>query len=242
MTNYPFVEGSRRHMSGPNGTVNRIVIHATCSGTHAGGAMQNAHYFQQDTAGGLAHYVVDPGQIVQCCKEDTACWHAPPNPGSIGIELTDPQTGAASRWQSAEDESMLLLAAKLVREIAARHQIPLVRLSSHDLQTGRRGICGHVDVSQAYGQSTHTDPGADFPWAHFMQLVTAATPTPPTTPQEKTMWLIRRKGGKGVYITDWISRRGIASNAELSTITAAGVPAHIFEVAQDVFDRLVEAK
>jgi hypothetical protein len=175
---YQYIEGSHKHMSGANGAVTRIVIHATCSGTHKGGAVENAHYFQQDSAGGLAHYVVDPGTVVQCCKEDTACWHAPPNHGSIGIELTDPQKGAASRWQSADDEAMLRLAAKLVVEIAHRTGVPLTRLSSADVKAGKHGICGHVNVSEAFGQSSHTDPGPDFPWAHFMDLVHQAAGTP----------------------------------------------------------------
>jgi hypothetical protein len=171
---YPFVEGSSKHQSGPNGPITRIVIHGTCSGTHQGGAMENAHYFQQDTAGGLAHYVVDPGEIVQCCAEDTACWHAPPNHGSIGIELCDPQTGPAARWQSPQDEAMLHLAAQLVVEIAARTGVPLVRIGPADLRAGKHGICGHVDVTDAFHQSSHTDPGPDFPWSHFMDLVHAA--------------------------------------------------------------------
>lgn len=171
---YPYVQGSPKHTSGSNGPITRIVIHATCSGTHSGGAMENAHYFQSATAGGLAHYVVDPQNIVQCCKEDTACWHAPPNHGSIGIELCDPQTGAAARWRNPEDEAMLTLAAHLVVEIASRTGVPLVRIGVADLKAGRHGICGHVDVSQAFGQSSHSDPGPDFPWQHFLELIAHA--------------------------------------------------------------------
>jgi N-acetyl-anhydromuramyl-L-alanine amidase AmpD len=196
---YPYVPGNPKHMSGANGTVTRIVIHATCSATKDGGAMQNAHYFQSDNAGGLAHYVVDPDQVVQCCKEDTACWHAPPNRGSIGIELTDPQglTNVQAdakdphRWADADHEKMLRLAAKLVVEIANRHQVPLLKLSVADLKAGKHGICGHVDVSQAFGQSSHDDPQGAFPWAHFLDLVHAAVkasaPAKPTPAPAKPL-------------------------------------------------------
>jgi N-acetyl-anhydromuramyl-L-alanine amidase AmpD len=33
------------------------------------------------------------------------------------------------------------------------------------------GICGHVEVSQAFHLSTHTDPGPNFPWSQFMAVV-----------------------------------------------------------------------
>jgi hypothetical protein len=171
---YPYVAGYSGHMSGDNGNITRIVIHGTCSATIDGGAMNNAHYFQDPNSGGLAHYVVDPGAVVQCCPENIACWHAPPNHGSIGVELCDPQIGSGARWQSSPDEAMLRRAAKLVVEIAGRTGVPLVQISTADVKAGKHGICGHVNVSEAFGQSSHTDPGPDFPWAHFMALVGAA--------------------------------------------------------------------
>jgi hypothetical protein len=109
---------------------------------------------------------------VQCVKETTIAYHAPPNTGSIGIELCDPQTGPSSRWGDAGHEAMLRLAARLVREVAARWKVPLKRLTVADLKTGKHGICGHVDVSNAWHQSDHSDPGSGFPWDHFMTLVT----------------------------------------------------------------------
>jgi hypothetical protein len=176
---YPYVPGYSGHMSGDNGVVTRIVTHGTCSATVDGGALNNAHYFQDPNSGGLAHYVVDPDNIIQCCPENTACWHAPPNHGSIGIELTDPQgadniqSGASdpARWGNPDHEKMLTLGARLTAEIAARHNIPLVRLSVQDLLDGKSGICGHADVSAAFHQSDHADPGSDFPWAHYMNLI-----------------------------------------------------------------------
>jgi hypothetical protein len=173
---YPYIPGYPGHTSGTQKTVSRIVIHATVSPTVKGGARSVARYFQSSGAGGSAHYIVDPGEIVRCYSESTVCWHAPPNSGSIGIELCDPQKGASSRWGDGGHEAMLKLAAKLTREVAARHKIPLKRLTVADLKAGRKGICGHVDVSNAFRQTNHTDPGTGFPWAHFMDLVTGSAP------------------------------------------------------------------
>ncbi len=168
--------GYAGHTSGPNGTVTRVVIHATVSPLQPGGARANARYFQSPSAGGLAHYVVDADEIVACCDEDISCWHAPPNQGSIGIELCDPQTG--DQWGDPDHQKMLALAAKLTADIAARHQIPLVWRDASQLRAGNAGICGHADVSQAWHKTDHTDPGPYFPVDQFMQLVTG-TPTPP---------------------------------------------------------------
>lgn len=52
--------------------------------------------------------------------------------------------------------------------------MPLVQLTARDLTQGKRGICGHAEVSRAFGQSDHGDPdiGGRFPWPRFLQLLT----------------------------------------------------------------------
>ncbi|WP_446924560.1 hypothetical protein, partial [Klebsiella pneumoniae] len=40
-----------------------------------------------------------------------------------------------------------------------------------DLKAGKRGVCGHVDVTDAWHQSDHDDPGPWFPWDKFMAVV-----------------------------------------------------------------------
>lgn len=165
------ISGNVRHTSGRQSRVTRIVIHGTVSPCTRGGARSVARYFQSDSAGGSAHYVVDPGEVVRCYDERTICWHAPPNTNTIGVELCDPQKGPTSRWRDDDHEAMLQRAAALVRQIAARWSVPLTRLTVAEVKAGKRGICGHVDVSKAFGQTDHSDPGSGFPWAHFMELV-----------------------------------------------------------------------
>jgi N-acetyl-anhydromuramyl-L-alanine amidase AmpD len=173
---HAFVQAHRH--GGTQTSVNRIVIHGTVSPCVKGGAMAVANDFHRTNRDASAHYVVDPDHIVQCLTEHTVGFHAPPNTGSIGIELCDPQQGAPARWQDAGHDAMLRHAAQLVRDVAARWKVPLVRLSVADLKAGRRGLCGHVDVSNAFHMTNHVDPGTAFPWAHFMSLVTGAKPSP----------------------------------------------------------------
>lgn len=160
---------ARQH-GGTQTRVNRIVIHGTVSPTRDY-ADNIANYFRTTTRDASAHYVVDQARIIQCLREATIGYHAPPNTGSIGIELCDPQAGSSARWRDADHEAMLRLAARLTRDIAARHKVPLVKLTPSQLRAGKHGICGHTDVSAAWHLTDHTDPGAGFPWSQFMSLV-----------------------------------------------------------------------
>jgi hypothetical protein len=169
---YPYIP-ARLH-GGTQSTISRIVIHATVSPCKTGGARNVAAYFQSRAAGGSAHYIVDPGEVIQCVKDDVIAYHAPPNTGTLGVELCDPQAGLPLRWQDDPHERMLIRAAALVRQLATIHKVPLVRSTALDLQQGKRGICGHVEVSRAFGKTDHGDPdmGGKFPWIRFMQLLT----------------------------------------------------------------------
>ena len=191
----PFI--AARWHGGAQTPAKRIVIHGTVSPCEAGGARNIAHFFATETNKTSAHYVVDPGEVIQCVGDHTVAYHAPPNQDSIGVELCDPVTGSAARWNDANHTAMLERAADLVAQLCLAYKVPIVKLSSGQLVAGQHGICGHVDVSNAWHQTTHTDPGAGFPWDRFMTLVKAATdrltgndpkkPTPPPTPPEDDM-------------------------------------------------------
>jgi N-acetyl-anhydromuramyl-L-alanine amidase AmpD len=182
-----YIQGDLDHTSGSQADITRIVVHCTVSPTKVGGARGNASYFQSPGAGGLAHYVVDPGEVVQCAPENTVCWHAPFNERSIGVELCDPQAGDPGRWQDADHQAMLARAADLIRDIAARWSVPLAFVDAAGLRAGQRGITGHTHVSQAFNQSTHTDPGDAFPWPQFMALLNGSPAAPAPAAPSPTM-------------------------------------------------------
>lgn len=60
------------------------------------------------------------------------------------------------------------------------------------------GYCGHVDVSLAWRKSTHTDPGAAFPWDVFAGYV--AQFTDPEGETMNTARLVRQKGFANVFL------------------------------------------
>jgi N-acetyl-anhydromuramyl-L-alanine amidase AmpD len=185
----PYLGPPARSSGSANKPVRRIVVHCTVSATATGGARAIAAYFRSANAGGSAHYVVDPEEVVQAAYDSVVCWHAPPNPNSIGVELCDPMDGRATRWADRDHQAMLHLAAKLTAELCLAYDVPARKLSVAEVKAGHKGICGHADVSDAFGQSTHWDPGPAFPWADYMRLVrrhvrrlsdTEVTPPAPT--------------------------------------------------------------
>lgn len=164
--------------SGPgNKPIHRIVLHGTVSPTRKGQARETAAYFRSKKAGGSAHYVVDPGEVVQTCHDSTVAWHAPPNSHSLGIELCDwvgDAKGALplSRWDDADHRAMLDKAAHLTAQLCLAYDVPVQLLGPVGLRAGKRGICEHSDVSQAWHQSSHWDLG-NFPRQRFLALVKA---------------------------------------------------------------------
>ena len=178
--------GPAAHTSaGDNKPINRIVIHSTVSACKPGGAEEIAAYFRSPKSGGSAHYVVDPAAEVQVVYDGVIAWHAPPNPNSLGIEMcdtpgpvpNDPPGSArfkaakrAWRWVQPNQQAMLKRTARLTAQLCAAYDVPTRFLSIDDLKAGKHGITTHNNVSQAFHQSTHWDPGF-WPRRRFMRLV-----------------------------------------------------------------------
>lgn len=171
---YPFVES-------PNVTraserrIDTIVIHTMEIPEVVGAARRCAAWFANPDSEVSAHYCVDDETIIQCVAEGDIAWHARGgNSHSIGVELAGSARQVAGDW--ADDYSLAVLdrAARLVAEIALRHDVPVRRLGPVGLQNGQRGITGHGDVSQAFRKSDHWDPGPSFPWSSFLRRVRAA--------------------------------------------------------------------
>jgi hypothetical protein len=185
----------------------RIVIHGTVSPCKRGGARDIARYFANTvTRPSSAHYVIDPGEVVQVVGDHQVAYHAPPNTDSIGIEHCDPVAGDPNRWADTDHQAMLKISARTVAELCLAYDVPIRHVGPVGLRLGRRGITGHVDVSNAWHQTSHTDPGKGFPWRRYVAMVKAeaaqliagppkpvVTPIPvvaPPTPKPVTMHLV----------------------------------------------------
>jgi len=168
---YPMIPA--RWRGGTQTDIRRIVIHCTVSPTVVGGAKSVANYFRTTSRPSSAHYVVDPSQIVQCVADNVVAYHDGTNSNSIGVELCDMVNGPAARWDSQAHRDMLTRAAMLVASLGFKYKIPLIKINGAQIRAGNKGVCGHVDMRDAFpGRTSHYDPGPTFPWATFMSMVT----------------------------------------------------------------------
>jgi hypothetical protein len=128
--------------------------------------------------GVVSHNCVDVDSVVQCVKEEDTAYHAPPNSHSIGIEHAGYASQTARDWADDYSEKMLTVSAALTADICRRYGIPVEYIDSGGLLAGKRGITTHAQVSKAWRQSDHTDPGPNFPIIHYIDLVRGSAPTP----------------------------------------------------------------
>lgn len=166
--------------------VNVVVIHTAETPEGEKTARGVGSWFASEMRGadgkireGSTHYGVDAKEIVGYVRESDMAWGANgTNHNGIHIEHAGRASQTPEQWADAYSESMLRRSAALVADICRRYAIPIKRLSVSEVRAGAAGICGHVDVSRAFpakqGKNPHWDPGPNFPWAHFIELVMAA--------------------------------------------------------------------
>lgn len=170
---YPYVGPVAKDSGTGNLPVKRIVVHCTV-GADGTNAMSTVKYFKSSAAKGSAHAVADSDEVLECAHDNVVCWHAPPNTHSLGIELCcSLSSQGKGHWSLPSHVSMMKLAAKWVALQCYEHGIPPRKLTVAQVRAGEQGVCGHYDVSQAFGQSSHWDPGPYFPWVLFMNYVVA---------------------------------------------------------------------
>ena len=127
-----------------------------------------------------AHYVVDTDSVTQCVDDELQAWHCGKtgNQRGIGIELCGKASQSYDQWHDSLSMPMLRIAARLVATLCDRHLIPCVYLTSRELVAGKSGVTTHASVSLAFGESTHTDPGAGFPMVKLVSAARAALGVP----------------------------------------------------------------
>jgi N-acetyl-anhydromuramyl-L-alanine amidase AmpD len=135
---------------GRTSAITHVVIHVT-QGSYAG----SISWFQNPSSDVSAHYTIrsSDGQVTQSVREKDTAWHARSgNPYSVGIEhegyIAEP------KWFT---DAMYRSSAALTKNLADRYGIP----------KDRTHIVGHVEVPG----NDHTDPGPNWDWAYYMQLV-----------------------------------------------------------------------
>lgn len=171
-----FVQAQDYTRGRPDGPPLFIVIHDMEAGESSDRAENTAAYFASGSGGRnvSAHYCVDDNSIVQCVKLGDVAWTVGNRPGNnrgINWELSGFARQTRAQWLDAFGRAMFARMAPYVRADAAKYKIPLRRCTIADLKAFRPGITSHNDLRLAFGGTTHTDPGPNFPWDVFMQIM-----------------------------------------------------------------------
>jgi N-acetyl-anhydromuramyl-L-alanine amidase AmpD len=168
---------AKKYTKGPRKTpINLIVLHTMESQELPGTAKRVALWFAGKNApDASAHLTIDNKDIVSVVDEQDIAWHAGEwgtNQRSLGIELAGKASQTAKDWADAYSTAMLDIAAKQVASWCKKYNIPVVKLTPAQVSGGGKGICGHIDITNAFKVSGgHTDPGVNFPWDSFIALV-----------------------------------------------------------------------
>lgn len=211
--------GSCNYSSRNNVAVSAVTIH-TVQGSYAG----CISWFQNCNAGVSAHYVLrsSDGQITQMVLESNKAWHVgSENPYTIGLEHEGYVNNAA--WYTT---AMYQSSAALVKDICNDYSINPKRTgfwpwlaTTYYNQSGIPGGCSRVKGHQHYPNQTHTDPGVNWNWNYYYQLINS--PAPAATLYTTSSGTFYDSGGSsGNYANDerliWTISPASATNVTVS--------------------------
>lgn len=196
-TDYPgiaFVQAEGFTAGRPDGPPLWIVWHDMEVDELPDRAENTAAYFANPTDGRQvsAHYCVDNNSAVQCVREQDVAWTVGNRPGNnrgVNFELAGRARQTRAQWLDPYGLAMFNIAAPIAAHSMTRWSIPNRWCTVADLRARRAGHTTHNDLRVAFGGTTHTDPGPNFPHDHVLAVVDAALKggavTTPKTLEEK---------------------------------------------------------
>jgi N-acetyl-anhydromuramyl-L-alanine amidase AmpD len=163
-------------------SVQLVVIHTTEGAARASAAEDGASYDQRRTDGTSTHYFHDSTSTVQCVHTADQAHAARAQGNRRGIQHELCTRADSANWADAYHQALLKRAAKQAARDAKKWGIPVRHLTVSQVADGAKGFCGHYDVTRAFPQDkgTHSDPGSNFPWTQFLNLVRAELAPSPT--------------------------------------------------------------
>ena len=195
---------SRWFSEGRNRIIRYAVIHTTEGSEGLTSAEDGAAYNRVRDQSVSTHYFHDQNNTVQCILTSDRAYHARFHGNEIGIgyELCARAGQTPAQWHDAASLGTLRNAAKQVARDCVKYNLPVRRLSVAEVRAAYyapadqrpRGICGHVDVTAAYpeDQGDHWDPGPNFPWDEFLDMVRAEMGEDMAFPEDHLYALIWR--------------------------------------------------
>ena len=216
-----------------------LVIHDGETGEGSTPAEGMGSWFANPASNASAHSGSDTDSICRYVDDDDTAFCAPgANADGWHHELAGRASQTTSQWKDNDSLRILENGAIAFAEACIEHDVPARYLTDAQVADGRtKGITSHRQCTRAFKRGTHTDPGPNFPADYFLGRIrvhiarlTGKAPAPtapqsnPTTPraQEALMHtLVQLQGSDPVWLSDLITRRHIATPAELRTVQAS---------------------
>ncbi len=165
-----------------------IVIHTMEAAEKGTTAEACAEYFRTTTRQASAHYCIDNDSTVQTVQLHDIAWCAPgANRDGVHLEHAGFAKQSPAEWDDEYSRSMLARSAKLSARLSKDCSIPVQFIDAAKLKAARelqdagrpvppelRGVTTHHEVSQAFKQSTHYDPGKGFPMERYLGMIREA--------------------------------------------------------------------
>ena len=170
---------ARNYTPANRDVVDWIMIHTMEAVEKPTTALAVANWFASANAPmASAHWCIDSENTVGCVREVDVAWGCGgANRTSVHYELAGFHYQGPEDWSDDFSQKMLERAAKQAAETVNKWGVPIAKITPEDMRAGKRGFCGHIDGTLAFGKSTHIDPGPSFPWDQFLEMVEAATRT-----------------------------------------------------------------
>jgi hypothetical protein len=174
-----FIQAAEYGVGRPDGPPLWIIVHDMEASETATRAENTALYFADLPDGRTvsSHYCADSNSVVQCVRLKDRAWTVGNTPGNnrgINWEFAGFASQTREQWLDPFGVAMFDQARPIIRADAAKYGIPLVRRTVAELRAYVPGVTSHNDLRLAFGGTTHTDPGPNFPWDYFMDLINQA--------------------------------------------------------------------
>ena len=155
------------------GNARLIVVHTTEGGDNV---RDVAIWQQSKSAGGSYHVLIArDGTSVRSNDDAFIPWAAMRSGNLAGYHVSLGGKAKFTRDEWLARPEQLATLADYIRHTARLASIPLVKVGPDVVRRADgRGICGHDDISKAWKETDHWDPGPGFPWDHVLKLAGAS--------------------------------------------------------------------
>lgn len=128
--------------------------------------------WQQDPANGSSYNVIfgTDGRVVRVNDDNYKPWAAGPTANAVGVHGSAIGRAARTREQWIAFPEQIEAMARWAANVHTEYGVPLRWLTAEQVRAGSWGFCGHAEISAAWKEVDHWDPGNGFPHDLILHL------------------------------------------------------------------------